>query len=219
MQLLDALLEKNIRLVDFECIRNEAGRLVAFGRFAGIAGTFDFLRGCGEYFLQRGYQTPLIYLGSAYMYEDWDDMKHALSRVAKGISVGALKALGPVVFAVTGTGRVSTGALEVLKQLPHEFVDPLNLEALVTNDSTPCDRIYICHLRTADLVARKDGQLFEAFDKVDYYENPQNYTSVFAQRHLPYVSFLIQGVYWEPKYPRTLTIDNLRKSKLSGGRL
>jgi alpha-aminoadipic semialdehyde synthase len=51
MQLLDTLLEKRIRLVDFECIRNEAGRLVAFGRFAGIAGTFDFLRGCGEYFL------------------------------------------------------------------------------------------------------------------------------------------------------------------------
>jgi alpha-aminoadipic semialdehyde synthase len=153
------------------------------------------------------------------MYEDWNDMKHALSRVAKGITAGALKGPGPLVFAVTGTGRVSTGALEVLKQLPHEFVDPLNLEALVTNDTTPCDRIYICHLRTEDLVARKDGQLFEAFDKADYYENPQNYTSVFAQRHLPFVSFLIQGVYWEPKYPRTLTIDDLRKSKLSGGRL
>ena len=51
MPLLDRLLDKQIRMVDFECIRNETGRLVAFGRFAGIAGTFDFLRGCGEYFL------------------------------------------------------------------------------------------------------------------------------------------------------------------------
>lgn len=51
MPLLDALMEQKIRMVDFECIKNQAGRLVAFGRFAGIAGTFDFLRGCGEYFL------------------------------------------------------------------------------------------------------------------------------------------------------------------------
>lgn len=57
MPLLDKLLEKKIRLVDFECIREpkEDGkipqRLVAFGRYAGIAGAFDFLRGIGEYLL------------------------------------------------------------------------------------------------------------------------------------------------------------------------
>ena len=71
MPLLDALLEKRIRMVDFECIRNAEGRLVAFGHFAGVAGTFDFLRGCGEFLLQRSFQTPFIFLGSAYMYEDW----------------------------------------------------------------------------------------------------------------------------------------------------
>ena len=55
MPLLDALLEKKIRLVDFECIREDkaenAQRLVAFGRYAGIAGAFDFLRGIGEFLL------------------------------------------------------------------------------------------------------------------------------------------------------------------------
>lgn len=30
---------------------------------------------------------------------------------------------------------------------------------------------------------------------------------------------MIQGCYWEPKYPRTLTIEDLKHSKLSGGRL
>jgi hypothetical protein len=49
MPLLDKLLELNIRMVDFECIRepktgnNAPQRLVAFGRYAGIAGAFDFL--------------------------------------------------------------------------------------------------------------------------------------------------------------------------------
>ena len=39
MKLLDALLEKNIRLIDYECITvggiRNGSRLVAFGRFAG----------------------------------------------------------------------------------------------------------------------------------------------------------------------------------------
>jgi alpha-aminoadipic semialdehyde synthase len=53
MPLLDKLLAQNIRMVDFECIKNKENteRLVAFGRYAGIAGAFDFLRGCGEFLL------------------------------------------------------------------------------------------------------------------------------------------------------------------------
>jgi alpha-aminoadipic semialdehyde synthase len=57
MPLLDKFLEKNVRVIDFECIRNAAGseRLVAFGRYAGIAGAFDFIRGCGEFLLHKKY--------------------------------------------------------------------------------------------------------------------------------------------------------------------
>jgi len=72
MDLLDKMLELNLRMIDFECIREaevaSPQRLVAFGRYAGIAGAFDFIRGCGEFLLQKGWQTPFIYLGSAYMY-------------------------------------------------------------------------------------------------------------------------------------------------------
>ena len=59
MPLLDKLLELNIRMVDFESIREPkkegaiTQRLVAFGRYAGIAGAFDFVRGIGEYLLQK----------------------------------------------------------------------------------------------------------------------------------------------------------------------
>lgn len=81
MGLLDKLLELNIRLVDFECIRapkidanKMPPRLVAFGRYAGIAGAFDFLRGIGEYLLQKQFQTPFL-IGSSYMYLDYDAMK------------------------------------------------------------------------------------------------------------------------------------------------
>lgn len=61
MGLLDKLIELNIRMIDYECIREPCKegsvpqRLVAFGRYAGIAGAFDFIRGAGEYLLERKY--------------------------------------------------------------------------------------------------------------------------------------------------------------------
>lgn len=93
MPLLDKLLENNIRMVDFERIC-DAGpnpqRLVAFGRYAGIAGAFDFLRGVGEFLLKKNYQTPFVFLGSSYMYEDYEAMCEALKRVHKNIVKGGI---------------------------------------------------------------------------------------------------------------------------------
>lgn len=43
-------------------------RLVAFGRFAGICGMIDVLRGLGERLLTLGYSTPFLGIGSSYMY-------------------------------------------------------------------------------------------------------------------------------------------------------
>jgi alpha-aminoadipic semialdehyde synthase len=60
--------------------------LVAFGRYAGIAGAFDFFRGIGEFLLQKKLQTPFIFLGSTYMYEDYDSMSDALKRANKNIA-------------------------------------------------------------------------------------------------------------------------------------
>ena len=49
MDLLDACLEKNVRLVDYERMLDESGaRVVAFGKFAGIAGMIDILNGIGK---------------------------------------------------------------------------------------------------------------------------------------------------------------------------
>lgn len=63
------------------------------------------------------------------MYEDFSAMSEAMHRIAKNIMKGGLpQLLSPMVFAVTGTGRVSNGILELLKQLPHVEVAPDELE-------------------------------------------------------------------------------------------
>ena len=56
-------------------------------------------------------------------------MKETLTRMNKNIvTSGIPRQISPLVFAVTGTGRVSEGIIEVLKQLPHEMVDPDDLK-------------------------------------------------------------------------------------------
>ncbi len=48
MDLLDAMLEKNVRCVDYERMCDANGqRVVAFGKYAGIAGMIDILHGLG----------------------------------------------------------------------------------------------------------------------------------------------------------------------------
>lgn len=59
MSLLDAILEKKIRLIDYEKIVNEAGqRQVAFGKYAGVAGMINILHGLGLRLLALGHHTP-----------------------------------------------------------------------------------------------------------------------------------------------------------------
>lgn len=48
MPALDTILDNDIRLIDYEKITDENGnRLIAFGKYAGIAGAIDFLKGLG----------------------------------------------------------------------------------------------------------------------------------------------------------------------------
>lgn len=61
MPLLDAILEKNIRLIDYEKIIDENGqRQVAFGKYAGVAGMVNILHGLGLRLLALGHHTPFM---------------------------------------------------------------------------------------------------------------------------------------------------------------
>ena len=191
-----------------------ANRLVAFGRYAGIAGAFDFFRGIGEYMLQKKLNSPFIFIGSTYMYEDYDAMKAALAGVAKSIAKsGTPKKFSPMVFAVTGTGRVAQGIMEVLEQLPHIKVEPDQLKNLAEIMGTDNKRIVISQFSGKHIVRHKEGL---AYDRLHYYANPNQYVSKFAEDYLEHIHFLINGVYWEAKYPRLISINELRDAVIAG---
>ncbi|MFX1263706.1 MAG: hypothetical protein ACFFAZ_16775, partial [Promethearchaeota archaeon] len=48
------------------------------------------------------------------------------------------------------------------------------------------------------------------FELQNYYHNPQKYRPVF-ERYLPFLSILVNGIYWDPHYPRFVTKRYLKE--------
>lgn len=201
MPLLDAMLKKKVRLFDYEKITNEKGqRLVAFGGFAGIAGMITGLRGLGEHFLSKGYQTPFLFVSSSYMYPSLGEAELQIQKVRKVIASNGLpKSLGPVVFTFTGFGNVTKGALSIFQHLPMEMVTTNDLPKLKENWDTK--KVYGCVVKAKHMVMKNDGG---KFDQTEFYSHPERYTPIFHEKIAPYTTILVNGMYWDPRYPRLL---------------
>jgi alpha-aminoadipic semialdehyde synthase len=61
------------RLFDYECLTEGAERggqrLVAFGKYAGIAGMIDILQGLGQRLLAGGINTPFLNVSQSFTHE------------------------------------------------------------------------------------------------------------------------------------------------------
>lgn len=101
----------------------------------------------------------------------------------------------------------------MLEQLPHDKVEPDQLKEYVDSGKGSLHKIVISQFAAKDLVRNKDKS--RAFTKSEYYKNPQFFESKFHE-YLPYVHFLVNGIYWEARYPRVLTINELREAVVKG---
>ncbi|XP_030488694.2 alpha-aminoadipic semialdehyde synthase [Cannabis sativa] len=220
MPLLDKILAERGSLYDYELIVGEHGaRLLAFGKFAGRAGLVDFLHGLGLRYLSLGYSTPFLSLGESYMYSSLAAAKAAVISVGEEIASQGLPAgICPLVFVFTGSGNVSLGAQEVFKLLPHSFVDPNKLPELfkmgkdVSQPARASNRVfqvYGCVVTCQDMVQNKDST--KPFDKADYYAHPEHYNPIFHERIAPYASVIVNCMYWEKRFPRLLSNEQLQE--------
>jgi alpha-aminoadipic semialdehyde synthase len=179
MPLLDAVLDKGIRLIDYETMRNSKGqRVVAFGQYAGMAGMINILHGLGLRLLAFGHHTPFMHIGPAHNYPNTSAAKAAVASLGREILYGLLPSvLGPMVFVFTGSGNVSQGAQDVFKQLPVEMVSPSQLPSVVESGDTR--RIYGTVVNREDYLIRRDGA---EFNKQECNVHPELYKSVFATK-------------------------------------
>ncbi len=185
-KLLQAILQKNITLIDYETITNEHGeRLVAFGRWAGIVGAYNGL-------LTYGRKWNLFHLKPAYACQDMEDMQEEFFKV---------KFLPNIKIAVTGGGRVAQGAIEVLARMGLKQVSVFDY--LYKEFAEP---VFV-QLRSSDYHARPDVAVW---DSKDFYQNPQLYQSTFV-KFAKVTDLLLACAYWSPHAPVLFTPEFMRE--------
>ena len=181
--LFKAIIKKKITLVDFECLVHEDGqRVLGFGFFAGIVGAHNGMMAYGK-------RTGTIQLGRVHANRDYRHLIHTYF----GLKLPNIK------IAVTGSGRVAHGVLEVMNLMGVNEVD--HDEYLERNFSYP---VYV-HLKGNDLYTHQEKKTYK---RDHFHEHPAEYRS----RFLPFThcsDILMNGVYWEENIPRLFELSDI----------
>lgn len=185
-QLFRAILDKDITLIDYECLAHEDGqRIIGFGFFAGIVGAHNGMMAYGK---RHGQYE----LGRVYESQDY---KHLINTYF-GVKLPNIK------VAITGSGRVAHGVLEVMNLMGITEVEPD--EYLERNFSYP---VYV-QLKGAELYTHKE---LKTYKREHFHNQPQEYRS----RFLPYThctDILMNGVYWDEQVPRLFEKEDINQS-------
>ena len=183
-KLLQAILEKNIDLYDYETIVDaENRRLIGFGRYAGIVGAYNGIRAFGIKF-------ELFKLPKAETLAGKEALISHLKRVI----------LPPLKFVITGTGKVGNGAKEVLDAIK---IKEVSVENYLTKNYTQA--VYT-QIDVLDYNKRKDGQVL---DFTDFYQNPTEYISDF-ERFTKVSDIYLTGHFYGNDAPVILTREMLK---------
>ncbi len=213
MPMLRRLMEKGCTLIDYEKIADDDGRrLVFFGRFAGLAGMIDSLWILGQRLLGEGIKTPLAELAPSHDYDNLDSAKAAIRKAGEKIADDGLpEGLAPLVIGIAGYGNVAKGAREILAELPTRNITPAELRSPDLKPTAHC--FYQTTFKEEDVVSPIDSS--SPFELQDYYQHPEKYRSAFA-RYLPHLTILMNCIYWDERYPKLVTTDDLSSLHQNG---
>lgn len=174
-KLLQAILQKNIQLIDYECLKNPQGhRILGFGRYAGIVGTYNGLRAYGK-------KYKLFELKPAYMCKDRTEVENEMKKVK----------LPPIKILITGGGRVAHGALEVLHYLN---IKQVRIEEYVNQSFSEA---VFCQLHPEDYNASVNGA---TWNHDHFIAHPEKYKATFL-RYAKSTDLYIACHFWDPKAP------------------
>ena len=182
--LMHTMMDKGITLIDYECLEHKDGqRIIGFGFFAGIVGAHNGI-------MTYGNRTRAYHLDRVAGVKDYQELIHTYF---------GLK-LPPIKIAVTGSGRVAHGILEVMNLMDVQEVEPD--EYLSRNFDYP---VYV-HLKGSDLYRHKETGKYK---REDFHEHAWQYECVFEE-FCPHTDILMNGIYWEQDIPRLFTMETLR---------
>lgn len=184
-ELLKAILAKKIELYDHETIIDEnGGRLIGFGYYAGLVGAYNGFRALGL-------RDKLFNLPKVETLADLDALKRELDKITLPSELRII---------LSGTGKVSRGAKEILDHLNIREVS--DTVYLTSNFSEP---VY-CMIDVMEYNRRIDGK---AGDKYEFYNDPSGYESNF----MPYArvsDMFIAGHFYGNGAPYLFTREDAR---------
>jgi alpha-aminoadipic semialdehyde synthase len=209
MPMLQRLMDLRATLIDYEKVTDEQDRrLIFFGRHAGWAGMIDTLWALGQRLNCEQIETPFNTIRQAYAYDNLDAAREAVRQAGDRIrDEGLPTGLAPLVVGFAGYGNVSQGAQDIFDLLPHEVIEPDELAEVFEREPDP-HTLYKVIFKEEHMVESLDPD--RPFVLQDYYDYPERYRSRFAD-YLPYLTVLLNGIYWEEKYPRLVTKEDLRR--------
>lgn len=185
-KLLQAILEKNIDLYDHETIVDAHNRrLIGFGRYAGMVGVYNGIRAFGIKF-------ELFKLPKAETLSGRD----ALIMHLKRITMPALK------FVITGTGKVGSGAKEILDAIK---IKEITVDNYLTKKYAQA--VYV-QLDVLEYNKRIDGQ---SLDFTDFVAHPDEYVSDF-EKFTKVTDIYFAGHFYASGAPMILTREMLNAS-------
>jgi alanine dehydrogenase len=188
-ELLREVIKKNITLIDYENVRDVSGegyRYLGFGRFAGIIGTYNTLNLYLKLYNQQS-------LPRAFEINNYEQIKNLISKQ----NFNKLKIL------LTGSGRASKGAMEILKHA--------NIRQVSAKDylNKKYDEAIFSNISAKKNIERKDG-------KTSSYENfilnPHEYNYK-IKNYLFDTDMFIACHYWDPKFPKLFTQKEISEFK------
>ena len=184
-QLMHVLIEKKIRMIDYECLtHSDEQRILGFGLFAGIVGAHNGLMAYGK-------KTGQYKLPAAHMLKSYEDVIKSYDDIK----------LPNVKIAVTGSGKVAAGVLDVMTRLDIEPVEPADY--LTHEYEYP---VYT-HLKGMSLYARKDNGLFH---RDDFHAHPEAYKCLFSS-YVNQTDILMNGIYWDHHVARLFEKGDIQR--------
>lgn len=183
--MMQELIKKQIRLVDYECLTySDEQRILGFGLYAGIVGAHNG-------FLTYGKKTGKYELPAAHKVKNYQELLTAYEHFK----------MPNVKIAITGSGKVAAGVLEILTQLDIEPVEPADF--LTHEYEYPV----FTHLKGASLYARKDNDLFH---RDDFHAHPEAYKCLFSN-YVHQADILMNGIYWEERICRLFSKEDIKR--------
>jgi len=188
-ELLREVIKKKITLIDYENIRETSGkgyRYLGFGRFAGIVGCYNTLN------LYLKLQKKQL-LPRAFEINSYEKIKKLISK----------QNFNKIKILLTGSGNVAKGSMEILKHA--------NIKQISLNDylNKKYDEAVFCNISLREHVERNDGK---DSSYQDFMLNPQEYKSK-ATNYLHSTDMLITGHYWDPKFPKLFSSNQINEFK------